>query len=264
MRANKLMVTFGLVLVLSTLGLVRADAPSVRTEEQKRLEQGNQRFMAGKAEHPRIDILRRVETATQGQKPFATILTCSDSRVPPEYIFDQGVGDIFVIRVAGNIAGTSEAATIEYGTEHLGTPLLVVMGHKSCGAVSATVQKAEVHGSLPKLVERIVPAVEAARAKQPNATGTDLLNAAIKANVMQSIADLLHGSDIVRHLVSEAKLTIVGAVYDIETGKVDWLGPHPEQSGLLAGGSPEAHDGHGEHAEPERPKPDGAHDHGGH
>ena len=220
----------------------QADAPLVGwSQEQVRLNDGNERFASDASEHPRSNSARREDTFKNGQKPMATILTCSDSRIPVERVFDQGVGDLFVIRVAGNIAGESETASIEYGVEHLGTPLLVVMGHRGCGAVAATAQNAEVHGHLPALIERIKPAVESVKAKEKDLHGPALVAAAVTANVRQSMADLLKGSSIIRERIEKYKLTMIGAVYDLETGKVEWLGPHPQQSALMGEGGGKAH-----------------------
>ncbi len=198
-----------------------------------RLKAGNQRFVDGKATHPRTDNVRRKETVKDGQHPFVTVLACADSRAPVERIFDQGIGDIFVIRVAGNVADTDEIGTIEYGVGHLHTPLVVVLGHTSCGAVTAVTEGAEVRGHIADLVDNIKPAVERARREKPDAKGPELVAAAIEANVWQSIEDLLRRSDEVREKVAEKKVHVIGAVYDLESGVVAWLGEHPRQAALL-------------------------------
>jgi carbonic anhydrase/predicted small lipoprotein YifL len=199
----------------------------------KMLTEGNARWVAGNPTAPNTDSARRQEVADSGQKPFVTVLTCADSRLPAERIFDRGVGDVFVVRVAGNVAGMSEVATIEYGTGHLGTPLLVVMGHTKCGAVAAAASGAQVHGAVERLVDRIEPAVERARAENPDASPEELTSIAIRENVWQTIFDLLRSSPETRSMVSSGKLTIVGAVCDIRTGKVDFMGPHPWQAELV-------------------------------
>jgi len=203
------------------------------TDALQNLQQGNTRFGAGQSIHPDQTADRRAEVA-KGQAPFATILTCSDSRVPVETIFDQGLGDLFVVRVAGNVAKTDEIGSIEYGTEHLGTQLLVVMGHSSCGAVKAVVEGAEIHGSIPQLVDTIVPAVEKARLANPGLTGAPLIEKAVEANVWQSIDNIFENSAAIRELVKTGKLKVIGAVYDLATGMVQWRGEHPEQARLLA------------------------------
>jgi carbonic anhydrase len=198
------------------------------------LQQGNLRFVAGKQEHSRQDFDRRNMTASKGQHPFATILSCSDSRVPPEILFDQGIGDVFIVRVAGNVANVDEAASIEYAVDHLNTPLLVVLGHTNCGAITAVVEGAEAHGNVPALLKSIVPAVARTKAKDPKASGEHLLNECIKANVWQAIEDLFRTSAIVTAKTKDGKIKVVGALYDITTGRVSWLGPHAEQDKLTA------------------------------
>ena len=195
----------------------------VTTPEQalQRLKEGNRRFVLGTPQYPNLTRERMIETARGGQHPFATIISCSDSRVPVEAIFDQGVGDLFVIRVAGNVADTDEIGTSEYGGGHLGTPLLVVMGHTQCGAVTAVAKGEKVGGSLPKLVDNIIPAVK--RAKAQGLAGDALIAASIRENVHQSLHDLEHNSKEIKHLVHEGKLKMVGAIYNIETGEVDWI-----------------------------------------
>jgi carbonic anhydrase len=197
------------------------------------LKEGNERFVSGKSSHPRMDAARVIETSKNGQHPFATILTCSDSRVPAELIFDQGIGDIFIVRVAGNVCSTDEAGTIEYGAGHLGAPLLVVLGHTGCGAVTAVATGAEVGGNIAPLVANIKPAVVKASAANPHLSGADLVPEAIKANCWQSIESLFKSSEETRELVKSGKLKVVAAIYNISTGKVGWLGEHPDQAKLL-------------------------------
>ncbi|MBL8763938.1 MAG: carbonic anhydrase [Phycisphaerae bacterium] len=197
------------------------------------LREGNARWAGGRSEHPNSSESRRELTASEGQRPFVTVLTCADSRVPVERVFDRGVGDVFSVRVAGNVAGVSEVGTIEYGVEHLGTPLLVVMGHTKCGAVAAAASHAETHGSVGDVVRRIAPAVERAERVNPGVDGAALASAAVKENVWQSVFDLLKGSDELRRRVASGELQVVGAVYDLSTGRVDFLGEHPWQSELL-------------------------------
>jgi len=199
----------------------------------QRLNDGNTRFVSGDFRHPNLTPERRAEVAA-GQTPFATILTCSDSRVPAEAIFDQGLGDLFLVRVAGNVAKTDEIGSIEYGTSHLGTQLLVVMGHSSCGAVKAVVDGAEVHGNIPQLVDTIVPAVERTKAANPGLAGAQLLAKAVEANVWQSIDNIFENSATIRDLVKAGKLKVIGAVYDLASGQVQIKGEHPEQARLLA------------------------------
>lgn len=213
------------------------------------LREGNNRFATGHPLYPNMDAERRHNVVAEGQQPFATVLACSDSRDPVELLFDRGVGDIFVIRVAGNVAGISELATIEYGVGHLNTPLLVVMGHSQCGAVTAVATGAELHGFLPKLAEKIAPAV--AKAKEQEATSEELVPRAIEANIWQVISDILRQSSEVRELVAKGRLLVVGAHYDLESGVVKWLGPHPDQKEFLGLPPAVAEKGHG----PPGPRP---------
>jgi len=192
------------------------------------LKHGQERYVAGTLKHPNVSAARRAETATKGQAPLATVLGCSDSRMPLEFIFDQGIGDLFVIRVAGNVADTIEIGTMEYGVGHLGTPVLIVLGHSKCGAVTAAVKGGELHGLIPALVDNIKPA--AAKAKAIGGTEAEQINEAIKANVFQSIADILKRSKLIRDKFTEGKLQIVGGVYDLEDGHVTWLGAHEAQA----------------------------------
>ncbi len=192
---------------------------------EKALQQlidGNERFAAGKNSYPRNNEARREETTKNGQHPIAAIVSCSDSRVPLEFIFDQGIGDIFAVRIAGNIIGVNETGSIEYGVEHLGIPLIVVLGHTKCGAVTATVENAKVEGNVLNLVKSISPAVERARKKSPEIKGVDLVPSAIEENVLQSINSLEKNAKI-KNLEKEGKLMIVGGVYGIETGRIKWL-----------------------------------------
>lgn len=186
------------------------------------LKEGNQRFVEGKTTHPHTDFAR-IKEVSGGQKPFVTINGCSDSRVPPELIFDQGFGDVFVVRNAGNVSDTDEVGTIEYGTEHLGTNLVVILGHTKCGAVTAVAKGDHVSGNIPALVDNIIPAVNKVKHAHKNEEYSKWLNEAIAQNVHQSIEDLLKKSAIVSHLVKEKKVKIVGAIYDVDTGRVKFL-----------------------------------------
>lgn len=190
-------------------------------EAIKRLKEGNARFTAGKTLHPNAGISRVEETFKGGQHPFATFISCADSRVPVEVVFDQGIGDLFVIRVAGNVADVDELGTAEYGAGHLGSRLLVVLGHTKCGAVTAVVNGDKVGGNIPGLVDNIVPAAE--RSKKKGLKGADLIGDAIKENVAQSIADIRKHSEELAHLEHNGTIKIVGAVYHVENGTVEWL-----------------------------------------
>lgn len=215
--------------------LTFADNPPSPEDVMSALMKGNERFVAGKPSYPHQDTARKAELAL-GQHPVATVISCSDSRVPPELIFDEGLGDLFTIRVIGNIGSLDETGSAEYGTEHLGTPLLVVLGHTKCGAVTAAVTHAEVHGSIPPVLAHINPAVRTTKHDYPKLKGDELIAETIQVNVFHSIQELFNRSGIIRHRVSSGKLKVVGALYDINTGRVKWLGEHPRQMQLLAHG----------------------------
>ncbi len=221
------------------VGFTLAAGPTTQVtaeEAIQRLTAGNARFVEGKNAHPNADPARRTETGTRGQQPFVTILGCSDSRVPLETVFDQGIGDIFAVRVAGNVCEGDEMASLEYGVNQLGTHVLVVLGHTDCGAVTAAVTGAEVHGHMRELVGKITPAVAKAQASHPGLHGKDLVPAATEANVWQSIEDLVLHSPMTRRHIESGKVKVIGAIYDVKTGKVQWLGEHPKQRKLLERG----------------------------
>lgn len=187
------------------------------------LNDGNRRFVAGESIHFQQDALRRSETARNGQKPIAAILTCSDSRVPPEMIFDQGIGCLFVVRVAGNVAQIDEVASVEYAVNHLGARLVIVLGHTSCGAVTAVVDDAIAAPNLEKLVKPISTAVAKVRIETPSLDRARLLDASIHANVAQSIADILRLSPSIALAVTRGQVLVLGAIYDLESGTVQYL-----------------------------------------
>lgn len=198
-----------------------------------RLRAGNARFVLGESNFPHSGADRRYETSQNGQQPFATILTCADSRVPPELLFDSGIGDLFVIRVAGNVADVDEIASIEYGVDHLHTPVVVIMGHTKCGAVTAVCEHGPLEGALGQLTDNIIPAVERAHAENPMLEGDRLVQQAIRENVRQAQADLILGSQAVRDRLAAGSIKVVGAIYDLHSGSVLWLGSHPMQDQLL-------------------------------
>jgi len=219
---------------LAAPALAASAGPGISADEALRiLKAGNARYVEGKLQHPHQDRVRRALTAAQGQHPLATILTCSDSRTPPEIIFDQGIGDIFVVRVAGNVAATDEIGSIEYAVDHLAVPLVMVLGHSQCGAVSAVVDNAKLPPNIASLVAPIKPAVDKAREANPDAAKDVLLKAAITNNVWQAIEDMLRQSPIIREKARDNQVQVVGALYDLDSGQVQWLGPHPGQAKLV-------------------------------
>lgn len=240
--------TIGLILAtFVALGVQAAPEGALRPDAALALlKDGHARYLKAARSFPHQDAARRQKTAKDGQAPFATILGCSDSRAPLEHIFDAGLGDLFVVRIAGNVSDTDEIGSMEYGVEHLHTPLLVVLGHSGCGAVTAVVKGDTVEGSIPALVDNIVPAAELAKTRRKGAAQADIVNTAIELNVWQSIADLLKRSPMTVELVKEKKLKLIGAVYHLDSGEVAWLGEHPEQTALLgAGGGEKSHDAGG-------------------
>jgi carbonic anhydrase len=191
----------------------------------KRLIAGNQRFVSNTSE---ISHLRPSEVAS-AQQPFAIILGCSDSRVPAEIVFDQGLGDLFVIRVAGNIVAPSQVGSVEFAAERFGTRLVVVLGHSQCGAILATIEQLgqPTEGQSPNLrsiVDRIRPSVAPLLqgSNQPDADA--LVQQAVRANICVSVDHLRHGSALLEQLVQRDGLVIVGAEYSLETGVVDFFG----------------------------------------
>jgi len=198
-------------------------------EAIQKLKDGNERFVSGKRSFENLSAARMKEVVDKGQSPFVTLLSCADSRVPVEHIFDAGIGDLFVIRVAGNVSDVDEIGTAEYGVGHLHTPLMVVLGHSDCGAVKAVCQNADVHGSIPKLVDNIIAPVKAAKAKYGDKMTTEMVNAAIENNVYQSMDDAISHSEEIAELIETGKLKLVGAIYDLNTGSVTWLGESPKQ-----------------------------------
>lgn len=188
------------------------------------LKRGNARHVRHQYRHPH-ETAQRQRQLISGQHPHIEILSCSDSRVPPEIIFDEGLGDLFVVRVAGNVATDTELASLEYGAEHLHIPLLVVMGHQNCGAVTAALKGEPAEGHLETLVHLLGPAI----AKSKQLPGDTLANA-VRTNVAMVVQQLRTSAPILSDLVANGKLKIVGAIYSLQTGEVSWL---PETSGHI-------------------------------
>ncbi|MDR3592506.1 MAG: carbonic anhydrase [Negativicutes bacterium] len=182
----------------------------------KRLIKGNERYVTEDYADIDVGIERREELAEGGQRPFAVIVGCSDSRVPPEIVFDQGLGDLFVVRTAGEVVDQIALGSVEYAIEHLGVRLIVVLGHEDCGAVKAAVEDSREPGHIALIVEAIKPAVEQAR-RQPG----DLLDNAIKENVDLNICRI-KASHLIREAMTTDCLKIIGAVYDLYDGRVNF------------------------------------------
>ena len=199
-------------------------------EAIKLLQQGNNRFTSGKSTYPNINKERLIQAGqeNQGDYAYATVITCSDSRVPVELVFDAGVMDIFVVRVAGNVCDTDEVGSIEYGLSHVNTPVLVILGHTQCGAVTAVTHAVQGKGhalelNIPPLVDNIEPAVKRAMELYPYAKGDDIIPLAIEENVWVGVRDLFMKSPSSRQLVKDGRVKVVGAIYDVGTGKINWL-----------------------------------------
>ncbi len=188
------------------------------TPEQalQRLKAGNNRFAAEMSEKPNLSASRRQELV-RGQAPIAAVLTCADSRVPPEHIFNQGLGDLFVVRVAGNIADPFQLGSLEYAVEHLHAPLIVLLGHTNCGAVDAALGKEKPPGNLGKVIGEIEVGRDLPGDKQ------SALAAAIKRNVQHQMRLLTERSPVIREHLEKKKIRIVSGVYQLATGKVEWL-----------------------------------------
>lgn len=197
-------------------------------EALERLKEGNRRFTTGNHSLESLLSQSRRRELTEGQDPFAVIIGCSDSRVPVELIFDQGLGDLFVIRVAGNVMAPSLIGSVEFAAAKLGTPLAVVMGHTSCGAVQATVdelQRSQKSQSknLSSIVDRIRPAVEGLLQTDLKNDRGELIRQAVRANIRQSASTLRNSSQILETMIEKGDLKVVGAEYSLETGEVDFF-----------------------------------------
>lgn len=193
----------------------------------ERLKDGNRRYVSDSRDSLLTSRTRRNELVA-GQEPFAIILGCSDSRVPAEIVFDQGLGDLFVIRVAGNIVASSQIGSVEFAATQYGTRLVVVLGHSQCGAIQATLQElqqAAEHQSrnLRSIVDRIRPSVEELLATDLKHDPSALMTHAVRANIRASVSHLRYGSQILEHLIQSNSLLIVGAEYSLETGVVEFL-----------------------------------------
>jgi len=204
-------------------------------EALARLCEGNRRFVEGERNRQRVTDQVHRDELVDGQAPFAIILGCSDSRVPTEIIFDQGLGALFVIRIAGNIVAPSGIGSVEFAAGSFGTPLVVVLGHSSCGAVLATLDELRrptesQSRNLRSIVDRVRPSVEPLLGTGLAADPVALTRAAVRANVRASANQLRHGSELLEQLVEDDALLIVGAEYSLETGEVDFFEgvPHLE------------------------------------
>lgn len=189
----------------------------VAKQSLKKLLDGNKRYVMCKQLNPRQDAKRRKEVS-KGQKPFAVIVGCSDSRIPPELIFDQGLGDLFVVRLAGNIVDNLALGSIEYAVEHLGTKLVMVLGHSKCGAVTSAVKSPEAPGHVGCIVKAIQPAIKKASKFQG-----DLVDNAIRVNVALVVNKIKSSKPVMAGMIEKGDVEVIGAYYNIETGAVELL-----------------------------------------
>jgi carbonic anhydrase len=191
-------------------------------EAKRRLIEGNRRFVNQNRQYPNQS-KRRLQSGSQKQYPYAAILGCADSRVPPEIIFDQGLGDLFVVRIAGNIASNETIGSLEYSTANLGTQLIVVLGHKGCGAVSAAIDNQPDDGKINSVIDDIKPSLSATPRTRRNINDVNDDNNAVINNIEYQAKKLQNNSQIIDKLIRDDRLKIVGAYYDINTGKVRFL-----------------------------------------
>jgi carbonic anhydrase len=199
------------------------------TEALLRLRDGNRRFVEAEA----IGNQGHRASLAAGQEPFAIVLGCSDSRVPAELVFDLGFGDLFVIRVAGNIVAPSQVGSVEFAAARFGTPLVVVMGHTQCGAITATLEELAGQATtqsrnLRSIVDRVRPSVESVMAVGGDLDSATLIHEAVRANVRASANHLRHGSEILERLIRDGRLLVIGAEYSLETGTVDFFDGVPD------------------------------------
>lgn len=192
------------------------------------LREGNRRFAANESTTATVSHQARREALVAGQEPFAIVLGCSDSRVPAELVFDQGFGDLFVIRVAGNIVAPSQVGSVEFAASRFGTRLVVVLGHSQCGAITATLEEllgksSHQSRNLRSIVDRVRPSVETLLAGRKDLDMSVVVHEAVRANVRASANHLRHGSELLERLIKEDGLLVVGADYSLESGRVSFF-----------------------------------------
>ncbi|MDD7793384.1 carbonic anhydrase [Clostridium sp. 'White wine YQ'] len=188
-------------------------------DAKKLLVDGNKRYVDNKPLAIDISDTRRKNLSSNGQKPFAVILSCSDSRVPPELVFNQGLGDLFVIRNAGNVVDPIALGSIEYGTEHLNAPLIVVLGHEKCGAVEATIKGGETSENITSILNKIKPSYNKVKNQSQNID--EVINLTVNENINNSVS-VISKSPVIKKLLDEKKVDIIGAKYKMDTGEVTY------------------------------------------
>ena len=239
--------TFSVILMAAGLlaGGLRAEgksgSPGVAPEEAWRmLAAGNERFARNLVLHPHVDAERRRDLV-RVEEPWAAVVGCSDSRITPETVFDQGLGDLFVLRNSGNIIKTEvEVGSLEYAVEHLGVRLIVVLGHSKCEAVTAAVQgvRKDEHNSMDELAADLKAPVDEARDKVGGLSGEALVDESIERNVLFEMKQLLKLSPVIADKVASGKIKVVGGIYRLENSRVQWLGEHPSEKAVIEGKKP--------------------------
>lgn len=207
--------------ILSFLLFVSAckEEPAVITSPLDKLMEGNKRFMAGHPVHP-DETLARIRDLKKGQNPFAVVMSCSDSRVPPELIFDQGLGDIFSVRTAGNVIGDYELGSIEYAVEHLGCKLIVVLGHENCGAIQAFIENPDTHKHLNHIENIIEYIAKEDEEKELPEADKHQVDKAVRANILHGVHFIKKSEPVLKPLIDQKKVTVIGAYYDLDKGEV--------------------------------------------
>lgn len=218
MQVLKHIVLLMILSLVSACGHREKNTPRESAIPLDRLKAGNERFAQGHPIHP-DETLQRIRELKKGQHPFVAVVSCSDSRIPPELIFDQGLGDMFTIRTAGNVIGDYELGSIEYAVEHLGCALVVVLGHEDCGAIKAFVESDHQHHEdhIQKIIDYISAEKEEASILGAIKGNPDL---AVRANITHGVVTLRNAPPILNKLVKEGKLTVIGAYYDLDNGRV--------------------------------------------
>lgn len=215
----------GVLSMWGALALASGGGSGITADEAlQKLLDGNKRYVEAQMTSNKLCDVSARGALAKSQKPYAIVLSCSDSRVPPEIVFDKGLGEIFVVRVAGNVPDPVVLGSIEYAAEHLGSPLIMVLGHERCGAVTAAVDaKGKPEGNIGAIIKSIIPAVKQAKQEAKGKDKTELVETAINDNVKLVTANLTKQSTVLKHLVKEGKIRIVSAKYDLDDGKVTLL-----------------------------------------
>lgn len=224
-KTSAAIAAIGLLVLSGALAFGSGSGTEISADEAlQRLLDGNKRYVEQQMTGQKLCNVSAREGLTRGQHPYAIILSCSDSRVPPEIVFDKGLGEIFVVRVAGNVPDPVVLGSVEYAAEHLGSPLVVVLGHERCGAVTAAVDaKGKPEGNIGAIIKTIAPAVKQARKEYKGTDKAALVETAIDDNVKLVSANLTGKSPVLKHLVHQGKLKIVAAKYDLDDGVVRLL-----------------------------------------